>query len=130
MYGVLVREVVQVTELHMPQDKQAALLDVVDKIDELGRLAGPRHHQQDLWPPVLDVRLADVQHQQVLPHLERTCDNVQQWQSVVNFYTDGLEIAQQPTRFAFSRLNHQRVRPNLTRTYELKHVTHTFTRIG
>ena len=51
------------------QDVEAALLDVVDELDELAAAARVRHHQQHLRPPEADVVAPRVQHQQVLPHL-------------------------------------------------------------
>ena len=61
--------VVQATSLHMADDVEAALLDVVDEVHELAGLAGVGHHQQDLGPPVLHVGFAGIQHQQVLANL-------------------------------------------------------------
>lgn len=59
----------QVLQLHVAQDVEAALLEVVDEVDEAGAAAWVLHHQQHLWAPELDVVLPHVQHQQVLPHL-------------------------------------------------------------
>lgn len=60
----------QVLQLHMAQDIEAALLEIIDKVDEAGAASGVLHHQQHLRAPELDVVLPHIQHQQVLPHLE------------------------------------------------------------
>lgn len=60
----------QVLQLNMAQDIEAALLEVVDEVNEAGTAPRVLHHQQHLWAPELDVVLPHIQHQQVLPHLE------------------------------------------------------------
>jgi len=60
----------EVPQLDVSQHVEAALLDVVDELDESGAASGVRDHQEDLRPPELHVVLPHVQHQQVLTHLE------------------------------------------------------------
>lgn len=60
----------QVLQLDVAQDVEAALLEVIDKVDEAGAAPWVLHHQQHLWAPELDVVFPHIQHQQVLPHLE------------------------------------------------------------
>lgn len=60
----------QVSQLHVCQHIEAALLDVVDEGDQSHTAPGVGHHQQHLRPPELHVIFTNVQHQQVLTHLE------------------------------------------------------------
>lgn len=67
--------ITQISQLHMAEDKQPPLLQLVDKQDELTGRAGVGHHQQHLRPPELYVVFPHIQHEQILTHLrpqERT----------------------------------------------------------
>lgn len=61
--------ITQISQLHMAEDKQAPLLQLVDKQNELAGRAGVGHHQQHLRPPELHVVLPHIQHEQILAHL-------------------------------------------------------------
>lgn len=64
------RTLTQVLQFNVAQNIEAALLEVIDKVDEAGTAPWVLHHQQHLWAPELDMVLPHVQHQQVLPHLK------------------------------------------------------------
>ena len=61
--------ITQISQLHVAEDKQPPLLQLVDKQNELAGRARVGHHQQHLRPPELDVVFSHIQHEQVLPHL-------------------------------------------------------------
>lgn len=62
--------ITQISQLHMAEDKQAPLLQLVDKQNELAGRAGVGHHQQHLRPPELHVVFPHIQHEQILAHLQ------------------------------------------------------------
>lgn len=61
--------ITQISQLHMAEDKQPPLLQLVDKQNELAGRAGVGHHQQHLRPPELHVIFPHIQHEQILAHL-------------------------------------------------------------
>ena len=55
----------------MPDDVQSPLLEGVHKVNEGAGCPRVGHEEEDLRAPELDVLLAGIQEEQVLPHLQK-----------------------------------------------------------